>query len=663
VLREAIACEREEQLGRACLAVAEELTGSKFGFIDELNAAGKADNIAISDPGWEVCRMPKSNAVVLLKNLEVRGIWASVIRQGCSLIVNDPPNHPDSVGTPPGHPPITSFLGVPLKQAGKTIGLIGLANKGAGYTPADQEAVEALSVAFVEALIRNRAEQALRSANAYNRSLLEASLDPLVTIGRDGRITDVNAATEKVTGCSRQDLVGNDFSDYFTEPEKARKGYQQVFQEGYVKDYPLEIRHKDGRINSVLYNASVYRDEKGEVSGVFAAARDITERKRMEDMLRESEERYRTVANFTYDWEYWRSPDGKLLYISPSCERITGYCAEEFLAKPDLMDAIVHPDDHFLFEQHTFLVQHSGTEQKVHEVDFRILRRDGEIRWIAHACQIIRRSDGTSLGRRATNRDITERKQAEEEVRKLNVELEQRVRDRTVQLEATNKELEAFSYSVSHDLRAPLRAIDGFSRLMLEDYAEKLDDEGKRYLGVIRDNTHKMGQLIDDLLTLSRLGRKEINVSNIDMARLAKAVFNETKLDAPERKVKCTIKKLPDACGDQAMIRQVFANLLSNAIKFTKPTDVAIIEIGCSNGENENVYCVKDNGVGFDMQYADKLFGVFQRLHSSEEFEGTGVGLALVQRIIFRHGGRVWAEGKVNGGACFYFTLPRERKE
>ncbi len=241
---------------------------------------------------------------------------------------------------------------------------------------------------------------------------------------------------------------------------------------------------------------------------------------------------------------------------------------------------------------------------------------------------------------------LEERKRAEKELIK-----------RTTQLEAANKELEAFSYSVSHDLRAPLRAIDGFSRVMLEDYTDKFDDEGKRYLKIIRDNTQKMGQLIEDLLTLSRLGRKQMEISEIDMAKLAKEVFDELKAMTPERTVQLDIKTLPPVHGDQSMIRQVFVNLISNAIKFTRPREKAVIEIGGMTEGNENVYYVKDNGVGFDMQYVNKLFGVFQRLHSAEEFEGTGVGLALVQRIIHRHGGRVWAEGKVNEGATFYFTL------
>ncbi len=238
-------------------------------------------------------------------------------------------------------------------------------------------------------------------------------------------------------------------------------------------------------------------------------------------------------------------------------------------------------------------------------------------------------------------------------------EKEASLRQHAVRLEAANKELEAFSYSVSHDLRAPLRAIDGFSRVLLEDYIDKLDDEGKRYLNIIGSNTRKMGQLIDDLLLFSRLGRQEIRRSDINMEKLAKTVFEELKLSVPERKLQIIINTLFPAQGDQAMVRQVLVNLLSNSIKFTRPKETAVVEVDGRSEGDENIYAIKDNGVGFDMQYVGKLFGVFQRLHSTEEFEGTGVGLAIVQRIIHRHGGRVWAEGEVGKGATFFFTLPR----
>jgi PAS domain S-box-containing protein len=244
-------------------------------------------------------------------------------------------------------------------------------------------------------------------------------------------------------------------------------------------------------------------------------------------------------------------------------------------------------------------------------------------------------------------RDITEAKRAAERQAHL-----------VTSLEASNKELESFSYSVSHDLRSPLRAIDGFSRILQEDYAGKLDDESRRLLGVIRDNSQKMGRLIDDLLEYSRLGRKPLSTVEIDMKRLVEEVLGELQVSG-EKPPRLVLGALPPARGDAMLVKQAWANLMGNAIKFSSKREQPVIEVSGHESGAESVYCVKDNGAGFDMQYYNKLFSVFQRLHRAEEFPGTGVGLAIVQRVITRHGGRVWAEGKVNEGATFYFALPK----
>lgn len=246
-----------------------------------------------------------------------------------------------------------------------------------------------------------------------------------------------------------------------------------------------------------------------------------------------------------------------------------------------------------------------------------------------------------------------------EKVRLLD-NLNQELKEQAGKLEDANKELEAFAYSVSHDLRVPLRAIDGFSRIMLEDYADKVDEEGKRLLNIIRDNTKKMGQLIDDILLLSRASRHEMEISQIDIESMVKNVFDDLKHMREGRDVRLELKTLPNAYGDRTLLQQVITNLISNAIKFTGNREIAIIEVGAEKGKDENIYYVSDNGAGFDMKYINKLFGLFQRLHTPEEFEGTGVGLSIVQRIIRRHGGRVWGEGEINEGATIYFTLPNK---
>jgi PAS domain S-box-containing protein len=503
---------------------------------------------------------------------------------------------------------------------------------------------------------KKRLEEELREANVYNRRLIEASLDPLVTISAEGKITDVNRATEAITGRSRAELIGTDFSDYFTDPDKARTGYRQVFALGFVTDYPLALRHRDGHVAEVLYNASVYRDEAGKVLGVFAAARDITERKLAEEKLRRSEhglaeaQRIAHLGNWELDLVH------NVLLWSDEIYRIFEIDPDKFGASYEAFLNGIHPDDRDM-------VNKAYTDSVASRVPYNIVHRlqmpDGRIKYVNEMCETYYGEDGKPLRSVGTVHDITERKLAENEVLTLNRELEQRVIERTAQLEAANKELEAFSYSVSHDLRTPLRAIDGFSGILLEDYKDKLDDEGKRLLHVVRDNTGKMGQLIDDILKFSRAGRLELTPVEIDMEQMAREVFAELQPVVDANKLQLEIEQLPHASGDRAMMRQVFVNLLSNALKFSRKREPARIKVGCSIEGDETVYYVQDNGAGFDMQFADKLFGVFQRLHGVTEFEGTGIGLAIVKRIVARHGGRVWAEGKVDGGATMYFALPR----
>jgi light-regulated signal transduction histidine kinase (bacteriophytochrome) len=281
-----------------------------------------------------------------------------------------------------------------------------------------------------------------------------------------------------------------------------------------------------------------------------------------------------------------------------------------------------------------------------------MVRKDGSILPVLLSATAITDRQGRYLVSRSMITDLTDRKRAEQAIRKSQA-----------QLEAANKELEAFAYSVSHDLRAPLRAIDGFSRILAEEYQDRLDAEGLRLLAVVRTNTQKMDQLITDLLDLSRLTRNQMQFSRIDMTALASTIYQEIAVPETQQKFAFSVKSLPDAYGDAMLMRQVWSNLLANAIKYTLPSNKRIIEVGGYRESDTNVYYVKDSGVGFNQEYTHKLFGVFQRLHSADEFDGTGVGLAIVQRIIHRHGGSVWAEGQNNQGATFYFSLPSMEPE
>jgi PAS domain S-box-containing protein len=333
-------------------------------------------------------------------------------------------------------------------------------------------------------------------------------------------------------------------------------------------------------------------------------------------------------------------------------EKLFGYTAKEIVGTSIMWLIPADRQD----EENQILGKIKHGESMEH---FETLRKakDGRLINVSVTASPIKDITGKVIGVAKVMHDISDRKMAEEKIRQLNVELEQRVVERTAQLEAANKELEAFSYSISHDLRAPLRAVNGFAGIVLEDFSAQLPEEGRGYLERIRAGALRMGELIDDLLAFSRLSRQSVNRQAVNSARIVNEVLDELKPQRDGRQLEIKIGNLPVCHGDSALLKQIWVNLISNAIKYTRGREAGIIEIGCARENDEDVFSVRDNGAGFDMKYADKLFGVFQRLHRDDEFEGTGVGLAIVQRIVHRHGGRVWAKAEVNRGATFYFTI------
>ncbi len=497
--------------------------------------------------------------------------------------------------------------------------------------------------------------RAAARSEARHRALVDDVKDyAIVMLDPDGRVASWNAGAERIIGYGAGEIVGRDFALFYpaddVEQGKPARLLAAAAAEGRSADEGWRVR-KDGSRFWASVAITALRDAGGRLIGFSSITRDLTERRQAEEALREREASFRFLfANNPMPMWVYDAETRRFLEVNAAAVAHYGYSREEFLRMR--IDDIRPPED---VPRLLEVVRQSADGLK-HSGEWRHRLKDGriiDVEIVSHRLVFAGRPAALVVAH-----DVTERKRAERELRALTAELERRVAERTSQLELANKELEAFSYSVSHDLRAPLRSIDGFSQALLEDYADRLDPQGQEYLRRARAASQRMAELIDDLLNLARVARADLRREPVDLSAMARAIAGELQRSQPERRAAFVIADGLVASGDPRLLRVALVNLLGNAWKFTGKQPEARIEFGRTHRDGEPAYFVRDDGAGFDMAYVGKLFGPFQRLHGAAEFEGTGIGLATVQRIVHRHGGRVWAEGAVGRGATFYFTLP-----
>ncbi len=475
-----------------------------------------------------------------------------------------------------------------------------------------------------------------------------------------GLIQEANLTLAGRLNATRKSLIGRPL-DRFVNPASADAvtlQLRRLFATGEPSSFEVGMVMEDGTPFQGRLDAVVHDDSSGS-RYCRVTLTDMTERNLTEEALgksqaavHESEGKYRRIVETTHDGIWMIDAESRTSFVNRRMAEMLGFSPEEMLGQP--LFRFITDDARATAERNV----ERRKEGIAEEHDFCFQRKDGSEVWTILGATPLLAPDGTYAGALASVTDITERKRAEAEIRQLNAGLEQRVKERTDELEEANKELDAFADSVSHDLRAPLRAIEGFSEMLAKDSSERLNPEGQRHLEVIRAGARKMSALIDNLLRFSRASRFEMKSAPIDMTNMVKELLGEVVPDDRWDRFEARVEEPPPSTGDPELIRVVLQNLLSNAMKYSGKRERAVIDIGSRLGSDGPEYFVKDNGAGFDMAYANKLFGVFQRLHGETEFEGTGIGLALVKRIVTRHGGRVRAEGEVGKGATFSFSLP-----
>ena len=685
VLLETLMCETEEEVARTCLSVAEELTESKFGFIGKVNEAGRFDTIALSDPGWEACRIPESDAVVIIRDMEIRGIWGKVIKDAESLIVNDPPAHPDGVGVPEGHPQLTAFLGVPLKYADKTIGMISLGNKELGYDASDKESVETLSVALVEALMRKQsdeeltqyrerleevvdertaqlkttneqlrqeitereqAEEALAEEHNLLRILIDNLPDYIFVKDVESRFVVNNISHMFLLGVATPDeVVGKTDFDFF--PQELAAQYYTDEQEIIRSGQPLINRVEftvgaEGAEQWLLTSKVPLYNNNGSILGLVGICRDITQRREIQEALQRETAKLGAMISVMEEGVVFADAEDCVIEANPYFCQLMGIDRDEIIGRT-LWD---------------FHYGEANRKLRGYIQDFRsqpdpppviIQRPLGDAQVILRIQPIYRDAeyDGVLLNVIDVTELVSARRAAEE----------------------ANRTKSEFLANMSHELRTPLNAIIGFAEIMRDGICGELNDDQMSSVIDIHESGKHLLQMINDILDLSKVeaGKMELQPEVFSLSRAIDDVQSIIRDMANKKHLNLQVivpEDLPEIYADQVKFKQIMYNLLSNAVKFTPERES--ITISVSSDDDQFLISAADTGVGIDPEDQEAIFDEFKQLDSSQsrQYEGTGLGLALTKRLVELHGGRIWVESEGLGmGSTFSFTIPVREPE
>lgn len=637
LLNEALTCDTEEAVATKCLEIGEEITGSELGFIGEINEKGLLDDIALSPPSWEACKAPTYKAHELIKDMEIVGYWGRTIAEEKPQIVNDPENDPDTRGVPEGHPMINTFLGVPLKQRGKTIGMIALANKEDGYTEFDKENIEVLSIVFVEALMRKRAENEFIASETKYHSLY-SSMSEGVAIHEiiynknkavDYVITDVNNAYENILDLDRSEVIGKLASELYGSGEPPYLDvYALVSETGESTQFETYFEPMDR-----YFRISVVSLERGRFATFFE---DITLRKKTEKVRYE----LASIVKNSDDAIIGKDLEGVITSWNKGAEKIYGYKADEVIGKNI---SILTPSN---YDKELDIMERIRNGNNVYHQETKHITKTGKYIDISKTVSQIKTAEGEIVGISTIARDISNRKKMEVKLRKT-----------LKNLKRSNAELEQFAYVASHDLQEPLRMISSFLQLLQRRYSGQLDSDADDFIEFAVDGASRMHELIEDLLAYSRIMTQGKEFAEVDMEDVLESVLINYKINIDENDANITHEDLPVVSADRSQMIQLMQNIIGNAIKY-RSQDSPEVHVSADKEMDHWIFRIKDNGIGVDPKYHERIFKIFKRLHTNEEYKGTGIGLAITKRIIERHGGQIWIDSTLGEGSTFLFTIP-----